>query len=624
MTDTSAQARELAPGSFIGPYRIDSVLGSGGMGMVYRARQVHLQRLVALKVMKPALAADEEFCERFMREARAGAAIDHAHVVRIYDADLRDGLLFQVFELVPGGDLAQVLKARGPLPPVEALRLIAECADGLQAIHRAGLLHRDLKPPNIFLDAQGHAKLGDLGMARQAAGGDQVTRTGTMMGTPAYMAPEQARGGAIDIRADIYALGATLYTLLTGRIPFPGANTLEVIAKVIADPTPDPRTMVPTVPATVAALVQRAMAKDRDQRHATPDDLRQELLRVAAGLPASRKAASAVAPDHGNAGSGGPAAPPRRRTMRALVAFAVLAVAVGGAVVWSRLGNQPAPATTLTGEPPPAVAHPPMVTPAPPQTPPPAAAAPAEPTAPWASSRGHDQWGSWADLTINHVTQRFRWIPAGSFTMGSPLSEGGRDSDELAHPVTLTKPFWLADSPTTQALWLAVMGRNPAHITTSPDLPVESVSWDDCQAFVAALHQRDPRVFARLPSEAEWEYACRAGTTGPLPGADLDALAWYQGNSGMTTHPVKQKSPNPWGLYDMLGNVWQWCQDWQGDYPSDPVRDPLVTTPALNHAIRGCCWGDLAADLRSAHRGWYGAGDPQDTLGLRLCLQVQP
>ena len=282
-----ATPRELVPGSDLGPYRIDGLLGTGGMGTVYRARQVHLQRVVALKVMKPGLAANHEFCERFMREARAGAAITHPHVVMIHDADIRDGLLYQVFEFVPGGDLWQLIQKRGALPPATALKLIAECAAGLEAIHALGLLHRDLKPQNIFLDGAGRAKLGDLGMAVQAGREDDaITAPGVVMGTPAYMAPEQARGKNAETASDVYALGATLFSLLTARKPFPGANTLDVITKVVNAPVPDPREVVPTIPAVVADLVKRTMSKRPGERP-TAAQLREECLALAAAIPAS-------------------------------------------------------------------------------------------------------------------------------------------------------------------------------------------------------------------------------------------------------------------------------------------------------------------------------------------------
>jgi tRNA A-37 threonylcarbamoyl transferase component Bud32 len=267
-------ADPLAPGVRIGPYLLGGRLGEGGMGVVLKAEHAVLMRAVALKVMRPEIAADRACLDRFLREARAAAAVNHQNLVAIHDAGEIDGRTFLAFEFVPGGDLDAALARDGALAPARALELIAGCADGLQALHEAGLVHRDIKPHNIFLDARGRPKLGDFGLARDAGGADRLTMTGVGMGTPAYMAPEQANGDpGIDIRADIHALGGTLYTLLTRRIPFTGATPWAVVNAVVNDPVPDPRAVRPDLPAEVAAIVARAMAKRREERFQTPAEL---------------------------------------------------------------------------------------------------------------------------------------------------------------------------------------------------------------------------------------------------------------------------------------------------------------------------------------------------------------
>lgn len=276
---------ELAPGTRFGQYRILGLLGEGGMGQVYQAVQGTLERLVALKVMRPELANDPQFSERFLREARAAASVCHHHLVIIFDAGSQDGRLYMAFQFVAGGDLDAELSRRSRYPAAEALALIAGCCEGLQAIHEAGLVHRDIKPHNIFLDAKGRPKLGDFGLARQAQGADRMTMTGVGMGTPAFMAPEQAQGLAdIDIRADVHALGGTLYTMLTGKPPFTGLTPWMVVNAVCNEPAPDPRALVPTLPEPVAAITLRCLAKRREDRYQTPDELRADLLRVRAAL----------------------------------------------------------------------------------------------------------------------------------------------------------------------------------------------------------------------------------------------------------------------------------------------------------------------------------------------------
>ncbi|SDF11115.1 formylglycine-generating enzyme family protein [Rhodospira trueperi] len=222
----------------------------------------------------------------------------------------------------------------------------------------------------------------------------------------------------------------------------------------------------------------------------------------------------------------------------------------------------------------------------------------------WASGWGEDRFGVFAEFTVGEVTQCLRWIPPGRFTMGSPEDEPGRDEFEgPQHEVTLARGFWLFDTPCTQALWQAVMGDNPSEFK-SPDRPVEQVSWDDAQTFLLRINERVPGLDLILPSEAQWEYACRAGA---VPPADLDAVAWYNQNSGQTTHPVGRKQPNAWGLYDMLGNVWEWCADhWHGNYDGAPEDGSTWLEHSVDageyHVIRGGSWNYPARYVRPAYR----------------------
>ncbi len=192
--------------------------------------------------------------------------------------------------------------------------------------------------------------------------------------------------------------------------------------------------------------------------------------------------------------------------------------------------------------------------------------------------RGVDGFGSWAALSLDGITQRMRWIPPGRFLMGAPETETERFHGEgPRHEVTLTAGFWLFDTPVTQALWSAVMGTSPSYFP-GPERPVEQVSWIEVQDFLRRLTVLVPDFQFALPTEAQWEYACRAGTLTQnyLGGAEhLPDLAWFKANSEVSTQPVKGKCPNGWGLYDMLGNVFEWCADERRDYGSDPLTDPF-------------------------------------------------
>ena len=256
-------------------FQIVGKLGQGGMGAVYKATQLSIGREVALKVMAPEVAKNKGFVERFLREGMAMGAINHPNVVTCYDAGQDGKILYMALELMTGGDADQLARELGGiLPPVRACMIVRDCAAGLSAIHRAGLIHRDIKPANIFLGEDGTAKLADLGLARHEDGDDKMTRTGTAMGTPAFMSPEQAEGADdLDIRSDIYALGATLFSLVTGQPPFTGQSAYAVVAKVINDPVPDPRTLNPNVPDGVVQIIRSAMHKDRNKRYQTPQEL---------------------------------------------------------------------------------------------------------------------------------------------------------------------------------------------------------------------------------------------------------------------------------------------------------------------------------------------------------------
>jgi len=218
----------------------------------------------------------------------------------------------------------------------------------------------------------------------------------------------------------------------------------------------------------------------------------------------------------------------------------------------------------------------------------------------------------------NGVTLDLVWCPAGNFMMGSPASETSRDNDETQHRVTLTKGFWMGSTEVTQRQWEAVMCSNPSKFKNAgANAPVEQVSWEECQTFVQRINARVTGGGFRLPTEAEWEYACRAGSTGPYAG-NLDAMGWYGQNSGYTTHPVGQKQANAWGLYDMHGNVWEWCSDWWGDYPAGSVTDPAGPGSGSNRVIRGGCWINFARSCRSAFRSRDDPGYRFNSLGFRL------
>ena len=248
----------------------------------------------------------------------------------------------------------------------------------------------------------------------------------------------------------------------------------------------------------------------------------------------------------------------------------------------------------------------------------------------WASSWGQDTFGLFAEFTIQQITQRFRWITPGTFLMGSPDSEPERSDNETQHEVTLTNGFWLADSACTQALWTAVMTENPSRSRDDPNLPVENVSWLDVQQFIEKLNTLFPDLHAHLPTEAQWEYACRAGTQTPFSFGEniTPKQVNYDGNHPYAggkkglyrerTVPVKSLPPNPWGLYEMHGNVWEWCANWYGEYPTQAVTNPLGPDQGTHRVLRGGSWNYFGGRTRSALRSRFVPGYRNGYFGFRL------
>ena len=276
---------DLEPGSVFAGHRIDGRAGKGGMGVVYRATDLPLDRPGALKLVAGELAQDSGFAERFKRESRLAASLDHPNVIPIYHAGEEDGRLFVTMRFVEGTDLAEVLRRDRRLAPERAVKIIAQVAAALDAAHAAGLVHRDVKPANILMQGD-HVFLTDFGLSKQAGSGDDLTETGAVLGTVDYMAPEQVQGGIVDARSDVYALGCVLFQMLSGRVPFEKPNGMAKLFAHVSEPAPRVR----DVPDALADVVQRAMEKDPGRRFQSAGDLAQgaaSAIGLSAALPSA-------------------------------------------------------------------------------------------------------------------------------------------------------------------------------------------------------------------------------------------------------------------------------------------------------------------------------------------------
>jgi serine/threonine protein kinase len=381
----------FAAGSRIAGYRLEEEIGRGGMAVVFRARDERLGRLVALKILAPALAADESFRHRFIRESRAAAAVDDPHIVPVFEAGEADGVLFIAMRYVRGGDAGSLVRRGGPLPPGQVATIISPVASALDAAHAEGLLHRDVKPANMLVDVvpgrPGHVYLSDFGLSKTSASSAMLTQAGHFMGTLAYVAPEQIGGQTADGRADQYALACSAFELLTGAPPFSRDDPTALMYAQVSEPPPALTSRRPDLPAAADGVLARALAKAPADRYATCREFA-DALRGALGLAAYDSGPEVILAGHprtenaqtppessdisrmgtrdaqtlpppatgtGPSGSGPPgpvdqAAPGRRRRLRVILAAAatVIVLAVAGVIAAAMSGGGPGAPTSFT------------------------------------------------------------------------------------------------------------------------------------------------------------------------------------------------------------------------------------------------------------------------------------
>lgn len=312
-------------GRRLGRYEIKSLLGVGGMGMVYRAHDTLIERDVAIKILPQEISRDEVSLKRFLAEARAAGKLSHANAVSIYEVGQDEGVYYLVMEFVAGGSVGDRLDNSGPLSALEATRIVADACRGLAAAHAVGLVHRDIKPANLLRDPSGAVKVADFGLAKPALGGDgQLTRTGHIVGTPYFMSPEQCESQPIDHRSDLYSLGATYYTLLTGFNPYHDAGSIvQVMFAHCKGETLDPRKSQADIPAACAQIIERATAKRPADRYQSAEQMLGDLDALAAALSAgvvtSNVRLTHALPNHR-----------RRRLIAAAIALGVIVLAAAG------------------------------------------------------------------------------------------------------------------------------------------------------------------------------------------------------------------------------------------------------------------------------------------------------
>ena len=295
-------ADSIPPGTRFGDYEILEELGAGGMGKVYRAKDLTLERVVALKTLAHQFSSDANFVQRFLKEARAAARLNHPNIVQIYDFGCVDSVYYLAMEFVDGHSLGTYLK-RGHFSESESIQIIRHACRALSVAHADGIVHRDIKPDNMMLTSRGDVKLVDLGIAKRVDEDVSLTQTGQAVGTPHYISPEQVRGlKDVDGRADVYSLGATLYHLVTGHTPYTGASGMIVMSMHLVEPPPDPRQFEPGLSEGLCRVIHRMMAKERNERYSDVYALDLDLYRLQCGeMPADGSGGAEIEPQRATA-----------------------------------------------------------------------------------------------------------------------------------------------------------------------------------------------------------------------------------------------------------------------------------------------------------------------------------
>jgi len=595
-------------------YEVRQKLGQGGFGAVYRVLDRKMGIDKALKIIPEAVLNDMEAMADLRREARVMIGLNHPGIVRLYDLHDSGEIQFLDMEYIEGETLS-ALKLKNPerrLAESEVLEIGLKIAEVLEYAHNKGVIHRDLKPQNIMLTAEGEVKVMDFGIAETVrASMSRVVNT-LSSGTLVYMSPEQIRGREVGKETDIYSFGALVYELLAGHPPFyRGDITYQVLNEV-------PRE-IGGVSEGMNALLRRCLEKEYEQRYRKFKEIRDDIVRIQTGVSIKsesraekqieKKISKEVPPEmYGSEATSKHPAKTDRKKRSGKPIMIILSIILAIIIIWlidSYKKDIP------------------------------------------------ESYQSTPAKSDTHTEMVF--IEGGTFQMGDVWGDGEGD-EKPVHTVTVSD-FWLGKYEVTVAEfekfisttgyqtdaekgdgsycwtgreWEKKVGVNwrcdaQGNVRKSSELnhPVIHVSWNDAVAYCDWLSKKTGQNY-RLPTEAEWEYAARGGNKSrgyQYSGSNnLDEVGWYDHNSGIRTHPVGQKRPNELGLYDMSGNVWEWCEDWYSSeyYQKSPQIDPQGPSSGTHRVLRGGSWLITPIYVRCSNRNHYVPAGRDPNSGFRL------
>ena len=555
-----------------GKYVVKKALGQGGFGRVFLAEHTRLNQSYVVKLLGADVSRIDDYRNRFLQEAKVLAKLKHPHIVPIQDVDIFEGRPHYIMSYVEGGSLGDLLLKEKKLSTEKALEIASKLLSALSEVHNKGIIHRDLKPDNVLLDESGEPILIDFGIARVESA--QTTKGNTYLGSYRYSSPEQLDASPnLNHTSDIYSLGIMLFELITGKPPYEGSdNSLISQHKSAKLPSVSGKIENSKLADSIQAVLQKACAKEPSARYGSAKEMRGAVEGLIQAKSKPNPEWEKMEAEH-------------KKRMEELRKKEEELKARERVVVHER--KVETVNTTVVTK----------------QTP---------------------------DTYTNSLGMEFILIPEGEFMMGAvPQDKNASDDEKPQHKVRITKPFYMGKYPVTQEEWERLMGNNPSSfIKAGKRAPVEKVSWNDCQEFIKKLNQKEGKTY-RLPTEAEWEYSSRGGDSGSSTiytyGDDANKLgdyAWYNSNSGGTTHPVGQKKPNSLGLYDIMGNVWEWCGDWYDGkyYKNSPSADPKGADKGGSRVLRGGSWGSFARSGRLSDRGISNPDGRDVNCGFRLVL----